>query len=75
MNYIEIDFDRVKGYNKLSTNAKKFFQQMYIKHNSAHGLEYKKNWIPVSVKEHRQYLEVHFSNNEWLHYYNNGTWG
>ncbi|MEY8416343.1 hypothetical protein AAK964_08575 [Tissierella praeacuta] len=75
MNYIEIDFNKVKGYNKLSEGAKKFFEMMYKKHNSVHGLDYKKNWLPSKVKEHKTYIEVHFNNGEWLHYYSNGTWG
>lgn len=74
MNYIEIDFEKVKGYGKLSDPAKELFERIYKKHNSGHGLDYKKDWIPVKVKEHKTYLKVHFKNGEWLHYSPNGTW-
>jgi len=74
MDYIEIDFNKVEGYEKLSPAAKDLFQKVYKQHNAVHGLDYKKNWLPVRVKEHKQYLEVHFNNNEWLHYMPNGEW-
>ena len=73
-NYIEIDFALVKGYKKLSEPAKEVFQRVYKVHNSGQGLDYKKNWIPKSVKEYKTHLEVHFVNDQWLHYCPNGTW-
>lgn len=72
--YVDIDFNKVKGYNKLSEPAQKLFQRMYKRHNEAQGLDYKINWIPKSVKEHKTHLEVHFSNKDWLHYMPNGEW-
>ena len=74
MNYVEIDFAKVKGYTKLSEQAKQIFERVYKTHNACHGLDYKKEWIPVSVKEHKTYLEVHFQNGGWLHYLPNGAW-
>lgn len=74
MNYIEIDFNKVKGYEKLSERAKILFERVYKSHNAAQGLDYKKNWIPQSVKEHKTYLEVRFKGGEWLHYMPDGTW-
>lgn len=74
MNYMEIEFTKVKGYEKLSQAAKNLFERVYKQHNSCQGLDYKKNWIPVKVKEHKHYLEVHFKNKEWLHYLPNGEW-
>lgn len=74
MNYIEIDFEEITGFNKLSEAAKKFFEGMYKKHNSAQGLSCKKDWIPKKVVEHKTYIEVHFKNGKWLHYYTDGTW-
>lgn len=74
-NYNDIDFAKVKGYNKLSDQAKVLFVETYRTHNSGQGLEYKEDWEPIKVKEHLSYLEVHFKNGEWLHYYINGTWG
>ncbi|KAB3534423.1 hypothetical protein F8154_08960 [Alkaliphilus pronyensis] len=75
MGYIEIDFDRIKGYSNLSEVAKEHFVKIYKRHNSGQGSDYKEGWTPKKVKEHRSFLEVHFKNGEWLHFYPNGTWG
>lgn len=72
--YIEIDFEKVNGFNKLSEHAKDLFKSVYKKHNSVQGKDYKEGWIPKKIKEHRSYIEVHFRNGEWLHYFANGTW-
>ena len=74
MNYIKIDFSKVKGYQNLSEPAKALFRRSYKVHNSVHGMDYKEDWIPKKVKEHKTYLEVHFKNGQWLHYLPNGTW-
>lgn len=74
MNYIEIDFSKVKGYNQMSEAAKKHFERVYKAHNSIVGDEYKEDWKPIKVKEHENFIEVHFKNGDWLHYYSNGTW-
>jgi len=73
VNYIQIDFNEVKGYNKLSEPAKHVFERVYKQHNACQGLDYKEKWIPTKVIEHKKYLEVHFDD-EWLHYLPNGTW-
>lgn len=75
MNYIEIKFEEIKGYDKLSEVSKKFFKKVYKLHNSIIGLEYKNNWIPIKVIERTTYLKVYFKNGEYLNYYINGTWG
>lgn len=72
--YIEIDFNKVKGYQNLTEQAKEIFQKVYKVHNSSQGIDYKERYIPQSVKEHKEYLEVHFKGGEWLHYLPNGTW-
>jgi len=74
MNYIEIDFEKVEGYNKLSKPAKQVFERVYKSHNAGQGLDYKKDWLPKEVKERKTHIEVHFVNGEWLHYMPNGTW-
>lgn len=74
MNYIEIDFNEVKGYSKLSEGAKVLFRNIYKFHNTVVGTEYKKEWEPVEVEECEGYLRVVFRNGEWLHYLPNGTW-
>ncbi len=73
-NYISIDFNKVKGFNKLSDSAKEVFMRVYKCHNSCQGAKYKEDCIPVKVKEHKSYIEVHFKNGEWLHYSPTGTW-
>ena len=72
--YVEINFNKVKGYDKLSEPAKKLFERVYKNHNSAQGLDYKIRWIPKSVKEHKTHLEVHFTGKDWLHWLPNGEW-
>ncbi|GEM_PF-2028263 len=72
--YVEIDFNKVKGYDKLSETAKKLFQRMYKRHNACQGLDYKIKWIPKSVIEHKTHLEVHFTGKDWLHWCPNGEW-
>lgn len=74
MNYIEIDFNKVKGYNNLSDPAKSVFKRVYTAHNASHGSEYKEKWIPVKVTEHKDHLKVYFKNGEWLHYRPYGSW-
>lgn len=77
--YVDIDFNKVTGFEKLSDRAKEIFISVYKKHNSSVSLSNKHLWIPQSVKEHKTYLEVHFSNKKglhymWLHYMPNGEW-
>ncbi len=77
INYIEIDFDKVKGFNNLTQEQQELFKSTYRVHNSVHGIDYKEEWIPVSVKwieGKPSYLKVVFRNRDWLHYTLNGTW-
>lgn len=80
MNYIEIDFNKVKGFNKLTPEQQELFKSTYRVHNSVHGLDYKEEWVPVSVKwivenpTRYSYLKVVFRNGDWLHYTQSGTW-
>lgn len=72
--FVEIDFNKVEGFDKLSEPAKKLFERMYKRNNAAQGLDYKIRWIPKTVIEHRTFLEVHFTGKEWLHWCFNGEW-
>lgn len=74
MNYIEIDFDKVKGFNKLTPGQQKLFIETYKLHNSIQGSEYKEDYVPVSVKWENGYLKVVFKNGIWLHYTQKGEW-
>lgn len=72
--FVKIDFNDVEGFDKLSDSAKKLFKIMYKRNNAAHGLDYKIRWIPKSVIEHSDHLEVHFTGKDWLHWMPNGEW-
>ena len=80
VNYIEIDFNKVKGFNKLTLEQQQLFIEIYKVHNSVHGLEYKQDWVPVSVKWivenpiKYSYLKVVFRNGDWLHYTKKHEW-
>lgn len=74
MNYLEIDFTKVKGFNKLTAEQQKLFIETYKLHNSIQGNDYKEDYIPVSVKSEKDYIKVVFQNGEWLHYLKNRTW-
>lgn len=75
MNYIAINFEEIQGYKKLSETAKELLENTYQQHNAGQGLEYKNDWVPVRVTEHKTHLKVYFKNGDWLHYYANGSWG
>ncbi|MCT4544549.1 MAG: hypothetical protein N4A63_13475 [Vallitalea sp.] len=66
-NYIDIDFTKIKGYNKLGSNARKLFENTYKKHNG--GTEEKEKWLPTKVCMGSNCLKVTFVNGEWLHYH------
>lgn len=74
MSYLEINFEKVKGYKKLSEPAKEVLQRVYKIHNAQQGKDCKQDWIPKRVKEFSSHLIVHFINGEWLHYLPNGLW-
>ena len=65
----------IKGYDSLSILGRRFFIEMYKKHQATLGKCLKDIWKAVSVKKFKDHLIVHFKNGEWLHYYSNGTWG
>ncbi len=75
MAHLAVDWDKVKGFSKLSDHGKEVFKRVYKRHNAVHGYEQKKNWIPVKVAPRSNWLKVTFANGEWLHYYPNNTWG
>lgn len=50
MNYIEIDFNKVKGFSKLTPEQQQLFIITYKRHNSGQGLEYKEDYEPILVK-------------------------
>lgn len=75
MNYREIDFTKVKGFNDLSEESKERFISTYKVHNSCQGTDYKEDYKPIKVaEEENNKLRVNFLNGKWLYYYENGTW-
>ena len=74
MSYIKIDFNEVKGYSRLSEEAKELFEYTYKRHNSIQGTDYKTDWLPIEVKECKDHLRVIFKNGQWLHYTSNKDW-
>jgi hypothetical protein len=73
-NYINIDFNKVKGYKALSPQSRQLFERIYKLHNTIQGLDYKMDYIPLAVKQDGDKLKVTFKTC-WLYYYANGTWG
>lgn len=80
-NYIDIDFNNVEGFCKLSPMQQKLFIETYKIHNSIVGTDYKEGWRPIKVrwvenKENNKYsyLRVDFKNGDWLHYTQNKDW-
>lgn len=71
-----IDFDKVKGYSKLTEKQQELFKSVYERHNACLGRDYREAFTPICVKEdHRQRcLIVRFKNGEWLHYTAGGDW-
>lgn len=65
----------IEGYAALSLDARKLFCKTYQVHHDGHGVNHKDKWKAVSVEDRAGYLKVMFKNDEWLHYYLNGTWG
>ncbi len=80
MNYIEIYFNNVEGFDKLTQEQQKLFIKTYKLHNSIVGYDYKEGWIPVKVAWIEEnpsvysYLRVEFRNGDWLHYTRKGEW-
>lgn len=75
MAYLAVDWNKVKGFSKLSEHGKEILKRIYKKHNAIHGIEHKSEWMPVEVVPGHNCLKVTFTNGEWLHYYANDTWG
>lgn len=80
MNYLEIDFSKVKGFNKLTPDQQQLFIDIYKVHNSIVGSDYKEGWEPLRVQwvkdspDRYSYLRVDFKNGTWLHYTQRKEW-
>lgn len=62
----------IEGYEKLSPLGKKVFDRTHEAHKKV--VDDESAWQVVRVKERKKYIEVHFSNEKWLHYMPNGQW-
>lgn len=71
---MNIKLKEIKGFEKLSLAGKKVFLSTLGKHYEHLSDESKEKYRPVKVKEHKDYIEVHFSSGEWLHYTASGEW-
>jgi len=69
-----MDFNKVKGYEKLDPGIQKIFENTYKNHQATLGAEAKKDFTPVRVKIEYGYLKVTFANRDWLHYTPKGEW-
>lgn len=72
MESINMNYQDIKGYSKLSHVARKVFEEVDRKHTLS--VEDKAAWTPIRVKERETHIEVHFKNGKWLHYMPNRTW-
>ena len=75
MNFIQIDYTKVKGFAGLTEEQQQLFIETYKIHNSVQGNDYKENYEPISVKwvadkvdDRFSKLKVIFKNGEWLYY-------
>lgn len=68
--------EHVKGYKKLTEGQQKLFEAVFKRHNAGIGMEFKKEYMPVSVKwdNRGKFLKVVFKNGDWLHYTQNHDW-
>lgn len=66
-----IDFESIKGIQKLSKKARALFESIYTTHRSG----FKAYGKAVKVTEERNRLKVSFETGEYLYYYPDGTWG
>lgn len=64
----------IKGYSKLSNNAKIIFIKIYKRHQRILSESEKSNWKAVEVSEIEDYIRVDFFNGKWLHYKAIGRW-
>ena len=69
-----MDYNKIKGHEKLSIKAKEIFKRTYERHYECLGMEARKAFVPVKITEHKKHLKVYFANGEWLHYTPSGTW-
>lgn len=81
MNFIQIDYTKVKGFTELTEEQQKLFIETYKVHNSVQGSDCKEAWTPISVKwvtnkidDRFSRLEVTFKNGEWLYYTKKHEW-
>ena len=75
MAYLELEFEKIKGFNKLDEGLQSLFIQIYKRHNAGIGTDYKEDYKPIKVTKVENKIKVNFKSGEWLYYYQNGTWG
>lgn len=67
--------ENIDYFNSLAEDDKELFLKIYNSHQAIHGIEAKEKWIATSVSKFSDCFIVTFRNDEWLHYYLDGSWG
>ena len=65
----------IKGYDKLTVDQQQLLINTNKRQKAGVGTDYKDDWTPTEVSVLGENLKVVFKNGEWLHYYQNGSWG
>ncbi len=68
----------MKGYDKLTDQQKRIFNQTHIRHLESMGTEKRKEYAVQSIKEIKwdkaeKCLKIYFNNGDWYHY-SKGEW-
>lgn len=67
--------ENIEHFNNLAEDDKELFLKIYITHQAIHGIVSKEKWMATAVTRNTDCFIVTFRNNEWLHYYLDGSWG
>lgn len=72
--------NNIKGFQKLTNSQQELFVNTYKKHVATMGNSSKRIYSIENIKQVKWdkrecYLKIYFNNDEWYHYYSNGTWG
>lgn len=70
---------KIRVAENLTDNEYALFLQVYARHNSAMGLEKRKDYtlsdiVKVEWNEEEDCLHVYYKDGEWWHYCKDGTW-
>lgn len=69
-----MEFEKIKGYSKLSSTQQLIFREVFKAHQSSLSKALREGYTPISVSWEITYLKVTFQNGVWLHYTPRGEW-